>query len=93
MRFAKDAVLILEELSGPEKTNFDKRQTNAFWITWSQGQVLMRIAGVPPHFRLENEVYDDGKLRHELLMLSARAENFHSMARITLRHVFQCTRP
>ena len=34
-RFARDAVLILEELSDLQKTNFDKRQTNAFWLTWS----------------------------------------------------------
>ena len=70
-RLARDAVLVLEELSDLQKTNFDKRQTNAFWLTWSQGQVLMGIAGLPPHPRSENEEYDDGKLRHELVMLSA----------------------
>ena len=85
-RFARDAVLILEELSDLQKTNFDKRQTNAFWLTWSQEQVLIGIACLPPDPRSENEAYDDGELRHKLVMLGARAENFHSMARITLRH-------
>ena len=64
----------------------DRRQTNAFWLTWSQEQVLIGIACLPPDPRSESEVHDDGELRHKLVMLGARAENFHSMARITLRH-------
>ena len=35
VRFARDAILVLEELSDLQKTNFDRRQTNAFWLTWS----------------------------------------------------------
>ena len=61
IRLERDAVLVLEELTDLQKANFDKRQTNAFWLTWSQQQILIRIACLPPDPRPENGVYDDGE--------------------------------